>query len=249
MTDAVTEAFDTRVDRPRELKLEPIKQVQMRPGVHAHGFAIHHPDHGKIGEVWGEAGADAGTGHRPMNITSVGLDHEFVSDLGLEHETDAKGVLGTAGVRQLGRELRRHGFSHAWSDSRMTGLRSKSHKRHVDSVSLPADESVADVLITQQLSEQDGYSPKSTISGATGTFSDSQVGSMNYGSRKTPNGQYVAEPADAAAAKKFATSMPRGVQRDGVVSKLTGQNSQAYKAASSSAYSSAVRAASSLPKQ
>jgi hypothetical protein len=125
--------FGESID-PKKLSLHTTFQ-----DFHRHAFEIRHGD-----EVVGSlSGFHDGKGR--MNIQSVGLSQEKFGGRA------ALGALGPRGVRQLGRELRQHGYHTAWSPTRTTGLRSASQNRLVPDRTLP--ESVADALIKQQLNE------------------------------------------------------------------------------------------------
>jgi len=107
----------------------------------AHGFTIYHDNHGHVGSLHAVSHGDS------LNVTHMHLDGAYESG-----DNSAVGALGPAGVRQLGRELRRHGFKTVWSDSRATGTRGKYAASHlVPDIKLK--EGVADALITQQLRE------------------------------------------------------------------------------------------------
>lgn len=82
-----------------------------------HTFDIKHGD-----EIIGTlSGNHDGEGR--LNIRTVRLNKRFGST------AEARGALGTRGVMKLGRELRRHGYHTAWSNSRATGMRSSSRFR------------------------------------------------------------------------------------------------------------------------
>lgn len=105
------ETFNVRVD-PGKLTLHSAYHDEQQG---AHQFDIKHGD-----EIVGSLGGTHG-GDGRLNIRTVRLNSDRFGNT-----ADARGALGTRGVLQLGRELRRHGYNTVWSNSRGTGTRGAS---------------------------------------------------------------------------------------------------------------------------
>ncbi len=126
------EGFNVRINNPHKLYLkhdytEPDRYATpTNPGFPEHGYNITHPEHGHIGLIVGDEEPNG-----RFNIRRVVLSGKYGGF------ADAKGALGVQGVMQVGRELRRFGHTHVYSNSRVSGVRSERGNSNVPDVKLP----------------------------------------------------------------------------------------------------------------
>lgn len=161
--ESLEEGFNVKIADPHKLKLKRTgKKYDRENDEHLYDFEIKHPAHGVVATLHGRANTPE-PGYHGLNIGALYLSDDFAKKIGAgaegawDYET-AAGALGVAGIRQIGRELRRHGFTHARTDSRESGVRGRPNNKHngggsfgyIDDKPLPE---TAESLICMALSE------------------------------------------------------------------------------------------------